>query len=360
MIYKVINKENKKLFKSEKYNYMFDRENGTFIRWGKTLEDDPEYSQFGPEILDIEISTSVRDFELNNYDPERLVYDEGCKGSCSFCYKSNGRYPTYNMSFEEFKDILDKMPLTLTQIAFGILNYDTNPDFLRMAKYAKSKGIIPNFTMHGLDDLTDEQLKEIKNNFGAVAISLYNKDKTYNLIERLTNIGMKQVNIHYMISKETLKNAFSVIDDIKKDKRLKKINAIVFLSLKQKGGGVNFNRVSTEDYNKLVNYALEKKISFGFDSCGAHKFLNAVKNHKNYEAFKTMAEPCESSCFSSYINAKGEYYPCSFAEGHNNFGKTGQSVLEANSFFSIWDSKETKTFRNTLLSKNRNCPMYKI
>ena len=97
---KVFDSPEKKCVRSEDYNFNFDKKSGAFARWGVTLEDDPEYSKFGNEILDIEVSTI-------------------CHQGCSFCYKANVAKGE-NMSFDVFKTILDKMPPTLTQIAVGV------------------------------------------------------------------------------------------------------------------------------------------------------------------------------------------------------------------------------------------------
>lgn len=349
----------RKEFRSENYNFNLDKNTGEFKRWGKTLEDDPQFSLFGPEILDLEISTSVRPEDEHKYNSERLVYDEGCLGKCGFCYKSNGKYPTYNMTFEEFKIIFDKLPKTVGQIAFGILNIGTNPDFFKMMEHASENGVKPNYTCHGLD-VTDEYAERTAELCGAVAVSVYNKEKSYEAIKKFTDEGMKQVNFHYVVANETYDKAFEIMDDMKTDPRLKNMNAIVFLSLKQKGGGKDFNVLTTEQYRKLVNYALDKGVRFGFDSCGAHRFLDAVKDHPKYEQFKTMAEPCESSCFSSYINARGEYFACSFTEGHKDFPE-GINVLSDNDFVKdVWNAESTNKFRDNLLKKGRHCPLYKI
>ena len=55
--------------------------------------------------------------------------------------------------FEEFKTIFHKVneKRVLTQIAFGIMNISTNPDFFKMMEYTKERGVIPNFTCHGID-----------------------------------------------------------------------------------------------------------------------------------------------------------------------------------------------------------------
>ena len=354
-------KENKehKILRSENYNFNFNKVSGYFERWGKTINDDPDFSPFGPEILDLEISTSVLPENINDFPSDRLVYDGGCIGNCTFCYKSNGKHPTYNMTLDEFKNVFHSMPKTMGQIAFGILNVKSNPDFFKMMEYSKENGVIPNYTCHGLD-VTDEVAKRTSELCGAVAVSVYNKEKSYDSIKKFTDNGMTQVNIHYMIAEETYNTAFDIVDDMVLDSRLSKMNAIVFLSLKTKGGGENFHQLSSEKYNKLVDYALSKGIRFGFDSCGAHKFLNAVKDHKNYKQFEMMAEPCEQSCFSSYINCKGEFFGCSFYEGTKGW-KEGISVLESNDFIKdVWMSNRVKELRNNLLINKRRCPIYKI
>lgn len=57
-----------KMLRSEDYNYNFRLKDGLFQRWGKTEDDDPEFSPFGPEIMDIEIS-----------------YGDTCSIRCNFC-----------------------------------------------------------------------------------------------------------------------------------------------------------------------------------------------------------------------------------------------------------------------------------
>jgi hypothetical protein len=98
--YRNLNGHLVKYLQSPEYNYIFSLGHGRLMRWGITREADPEFCKYGPEILDIEVSTK-------------------CSKGCPWCYKSNGPVGK-NMSFETFKHILDIMPQTLTQIAFGI------------------------------------------------------------------------------------------------------------------------------------------------------------------------------------------------------------------------------------------------
>ncbi len=83
-----------KFVKGQHYNYLFNLDDGFFARWGKTKQDDPQFSPIGPELLDIEVSTI-------------------CSNRCTWCYKSNTSAGK-NMSFSTFKSIFDKIPGSLT------------------------------------------------------------------------------------------------------------------------------------------------------------------------------------------------------------------------------------------------------
>ena len=332
---------------SEDYNYSFNKVNGKFVRWGKTFDDNPEYSPFGPEILDIEISTI-------------------CPRACSWCYKTNtanGRY----MPLDTFKQIFTKFPRNLTQIAFGIGSIEGNPELFEIMKYCRenpnNRGVVPNITING-DNLTDEYAEQLAETCGAVAVSLYDYDTCFNAVKKLTDLGMKQVNIHCLLSKETYLKCLRVLCESKTDKRLEKLNAIVFLWLKPKGERNELHQLKNmEDYKALVNFAFKNKIRIGFDSCSASTFLRAVKDREDFKQLEEVAEPCESTLFSYYINVDGVGYPCSFTEGGEY---KGVDVRLAGDFMKdVWYGEETVKFRNKLIgSKNdmgcRECPAFDL
>lgn len=335
---KLLNNKNFKIFISNKYNYIFNKKNGQFCRWGKTKEDDPLFSPFGPEILDLEISKGK------------------CLGNCEFCYKCNGNNnPVNNLSFIDFKKIIKKMPKILTQIAFGITDIYANPDFFKMIRYSRKKGIIPNYTTHGLD-VDDYAVKQTAKFCGAVAVSLVNKEKSYNAIKKFTDAGMNQVNIHFMLSKETFSNAFSLIEDIKSDERLKKLNAVVFLGYKHKNFNSLHNSIpNVTKYKKLIEACNKNKIRYGFDSCSCPLYFKSIEEKENNKNLSIFAEPCESGLFSSYINCEGEFYPCSFSEGEGNW-KEGINVLKIKNFIKdVWNNKKLINWRNKLIISSKNC-----
>jgi hypothetical protein len=78
-----------KILRSDIVNYDFNKKTGFMATWGKTLEENPDFSPVGPFIADIEISTICH----------------GIQGKpCKFCYKSNTGVGE-NMSLETFKKV---------------------------------------------------------------------------------------------------------------------------------------------------------------------------------------------------------------------------------------------------------------
>lgn len=339
---------------SPQYNFVFDPKTGHFMRWGKTIHDNPLYSPIGPEILDIEVSTVCH----------------GVNGPCKHCYKSNTPKGDH-MSFKTFKTIFDKIPRTLTQVAFGVGDLCANQDLLDMLKYCRTNtynpGVVPNITIHG-GDLTDEWVSNLATYCGGVAVSVYEpKDVAYDAVKRLTDAGIQQVNLHMLVSEETYERCLMVIHDAKHDPRLAKLKAILFLTLKPKGVRNKLNAIaSIAKYKAIVDAAQENNIVFGFDSCSAPLFLAAVKDSPNFSLYSNFAESCESNLFSAYINVDGMYWHCSFTEDHPLW--RGISMLDVEDFLKdVWYNPEVEKFRTQLLTQPgylqhdcRLCPVYNL
>lgn len=343
---KILDSKCVKICKSPNYNFIFDKNNGNFARWGKTKDDDPLKAP-GPEIADIEIST--------------ICHGVKAIGPCKFCYKGNTGKGE-NMSLETFKKLFSVFPPTLTQIAFGIGDIQGNPDMFPIFEYTREKGIIPNVTING-EGLTDDIAKKLVEVCGAVAVSHYDRDTCLNAVKKLTDLGLNQVNIHFMLSEETYDAARNLMVDKKHDLRLEKLRAIVFLGLKNKGRAncQSFTTLPQEKFEKIVNFALTQNIGIGFDSCSANKFLKVIANFPEYKKYEEMVEPCESGLFSSYFNVKGEFFPCSFMEGEDDWVE-GIDVLKEGFNFQtdLWESIKVNEWKQKLLNCNRNCPHYKI
>lgn len=333
--------------RSPDYNYVFNTRTGAFARWGQTEADDPDFSPFGPEILDMEISTV-------------------CQQGCTFCYKSNVAEGK-NMGLETFKEIFHKFPRNLTQIAFGIGSLGACPDMYPIMRYCRENDynkVVPNLTINGAS-LTDTHVGELASVVGAVAVSRYNPNVCYDAVKKLTDAGIEQVNIHQLLCEETYDACFDAMRDSQTDPRLSKLRAIVFLLMKPKGDRNVYTQLSDpERYGKLIDHALDNGIPIGFDSCSAPSFLRAVRDRPEYARLAMAAEPCESDCFSSYVNVEGRYFHCSFTEGED--GWEGIDMLGVDDFMKdIWNAPEVQRFRSKLMDSQRKngcreCPVFDL
>lgn len=247
------------------------------------------------------------------------------------------------------------------QIAFGIGDLDGNPDLFGIMQYSRDNGVIPNITTNGMG--CDEVVsKKLANLCGAVSVSRYHiSDVAYNAIKNLTDAGLKQVNIHQLLSEETYQSCLELLEDIKNDKRLEKLNAVVFLMLKPKGNRNKYHNIQFIDkFYELIQKYQAAGVQIGMDSCTAPLMFKFAHTHDQMSMVDSI-EPCESTLFSVYVNVKGEMYPCSFTEDTPGW-ETGINLLEATDFLKdVWYTSRTKKWRESLLasSKSCDCPMQK-
>jgi MoaA/NifB/PqqE/SkfB family radical SAM enzyme len=349
-----------KLFRSSLYNYTFDLRSGHFSRWGKRPESDPAWSPYGPEILDIEISQGG-----------------GCPMSCAVCYKGNGKVGRgRHMSFSLFKNIFDKLPnvvlksgkgriFFITQIAFGVTSVTAHPELWEIFDYCRENGVIPNVTFNGAELIMDRFLERLVDTCGSIAVSVNetNFDRAIDTIKRMTDLGAIQINIHYVLSEQSVDFLYDkLMPAIKEDFRLRRMNALVLLGVKLLRGGVNYNVLPVNDYMRLVKYLMAKKINFGFDSCSAPRFERAVSflelTHNEKADIIKRSERCESGLYSGYIDCNGKYWHCSFAEGDEKKGG-GIDVAKVSDFLKeVWMSDSIKKWRCELIHLNRECPLF--
>jgi len=375
-----------KKLRSKNYNYSMNLRTGLFYRWAESEDDDPEWSPFGPEILDFEITDICH----------------GIKGKlCNYCYKSNtpdGK----NTSFETFRKVISEINYNsqLTQVAFGLgASGIENPDLWDMCKFLRKQNIIPNGTVA---DVTDKTAAEIGMHFGACSVSYHGDYEV--LADTIMKLGLArvmpgatlaQINIHFMLSEETYEDCLKLFEFVQTDYRFKEnFNAIVLLGLKQCGRAeTGYSKISDRKFRDLVRIAFEKKIGIGFDSCTANRFAKAAEilsqekiqqieegliddfevgpqiprpevilEKMKLKQLLQLVEPCESGLFSSYVNVKGEYHHCSFMEQTGKF--RGLNLIDPDAltkFEDYWPhSRDMHVWRDELKKSNRSCPVYDV
>lgn len=336
---------------SHTYHCFFSKLDGFNLRFGKTIDDDPEYCGLGPEIADIEIVTGSC--------PK--VNSENCR----WCYKNNTSAPGKVMTLEDFQEVISRFPINLTQVALGITGVKSNPYLKDILIYLRKLGIIGNLTLTGAD-LDDEMADVLCEYCGACAVSCYDKAKElcYSTIKRLHNNAKEKfnrdmhLNMHIVIADFSMDHIMDVLNDIKNGK-VPGLKSVVMLHAKPVGRAKNLDcSLSKENLAKVIKFCLDNNISFGFDSCNGHNVQDILMEMGKPELCSSI-EPCESGRMSIYVNVEGKITPCSFVE--HVYENSAIDLLNSDAIVKdVWmTDKMLNTFRNcTKCSKS--CPIYSL
>lgn len=291
-----------------------------------------------------------------------LLFDVGIMGSCQnkcyFCYQ--GRKTEPHMTLENFKLLIDQVKHHTSQVALGGRgDPNLHPQFKEIVEYARNNGVVPNYTTSG-NGLTDEHI-EISKMCGAVAVSDYLQEFTYDAINRLMDAGIK-TNIHMIFSRTNYHDAMKILYGYNPWKiyrgskvNLSKLNAVIFLLFKPQGEGRDKvdlipTSMHIESFSKKV-FNPDCKFKIGMDSC----LINHVMKYSNPNKIQKMAvDTCEASRMSVYVSPSMQLIPCSFSE-HSEWGV---QINGKKDIHYIWN-KSTKftQFRNRLKKNPSCCPV---
>jgi len=328
-----------KFFKNKDYELYFNTHTGLEIIQGSDGKEDP-FSLYLPSLLDIGIMGH-------------------CRHKCSFCYQGHANEP--NMSFEDFKSIIDQVKHHTNQVALGGRG-DPNhhENFKEIIEYARKNGVVPNYTTSGIG-LTDEHI-EISKMCGAVAVSDYDQSYTYDAIKRFLDAGIK-TNIHLIFSRHTYGKCLHILyganpwkyADGNCDVDIDRLNAVIFLLFKPAGAAAELedwkpNPYQLETFANSV-FEPESKFKIGMDSCLINHMLQYVEPS---EIQRMSIDTCEGSRMSAYITPDMKMTPCSFADARTHAVQIeGKHDIE-----SIWnDSLEFISFRQILEKDQKCCPL---
>jgi len=264
------------------------------------------------------------------------------------CYQDGLGIDEPNMSFNQFKKLIDESKGRTFQIALGGRgDPDMHEEIEEILKYAFENKVVPNFTTSGFG-LKDDLLPSIKKYCGAVAVSWYRNDYTMKALDRLISYGIR-TNIHYVLSNSSIDEA---IEMIKEGKYPSGINRIIFLLHKPVGLGKEDNVLSVHDPRVATFFSFfdDKEIAdkAGFDSCSVPALINFTSKIN-----PMCIEACEAGRFSAYVSPDYKLYPCSF-EKDNIFGIS----LDPSGIEAAWNSDAFESFRLRQSGKCAGCPSY--
>lgn len=297
-----------------------------------------------------------------------------CNLRCIMCEHTYWNEANRDMTFEEFRGIVDQFPglkwIGLTGIGESFLN----KDFMEMLRYVKAKNIIVELydTFYFIDEkvaeaLIDLQVDNIFASIDAATKETYEKirvgsnfERVINNVQNLFQLKMKKkasypkIAFHYIVNKHNIHEVsqyFDLVHSIAQGERTK----IQFTRLLHEFPEVN--DLFLEIPEDIIREVEEKSRKFGI-SLGWNLDVPKVK-------------PPMSSCIEwtmPFIFATGDVIPCCSGNeaGHRDFQKeTAMGNVFERDFRKIWRGDKYKTLRSMLRKKKapppcKNCCLYEI
>jgi len=330
-----------KVFKNKDYELYFNSLTGVEMLRGANGKPDPFYLEL-PSLIDIGVMGT-------------------CKHKCYFCYQGHINRP--NMKLEDYKRIIDQVKHHTNQVALGGRgdpNFHEN--FKEIIEYSRKNGVTPNYTTSGIG-LTDEHV-EISKLCGAVAVSDYDQDYTYDAIDKFIKAGVK-TNIHLIFNKRTFEKCTKILHGHNPWKRVTKylvdvdkLNAVIFLLFKAAGAGKDLWEIIPGDYEFEIFADLifkpKSKFKVGMDSCLVNHVINYTEPSKVQEMY---IDTCEGARMSAYITPDMKLLPCSFAT-EDKLAQWSVAITQEKDIYTIWNhSKQFKDFRKELKLNGNICPL---
>ena len=323
-----------KRFRNNDYELLFNEFTGFEVLRGINGFPDP-FSLELPSLLDIGVMGT-------------------CKNKCKFCYQGHINRP--NMTLENFKKIIDQTKHHVNQVALGGRgDPNKHENFEEILLYCRENKVAPNYTTSGIN-LTDDEV--ISSKFcGAVGVSDYGKDYTYQAIQNLIDSKIR-VCIYLIYSKESHNKAIKILkgqDVWNGNVDTDKLFSVLFLLFKPQGWGKNLDWVPTpsqiQEFSKLI-FKPKNNFQVGVDSC----LINHILKYEKPDKLQAMAiDTCEGARQSAYITPDMRMMPCSFAEQ----SKYAVDITNKQDIYKIWNNSNIfKKFREYLSTNPTNCPLF--
>ncbi len=276
-----------------------------------------------------------------------------CNLKCTICEHTYWDEKARNMSFEEFKSIVDQFPKLRWIGLTGIGSSFLNKDFLKMVSYVKDKSILVELidTFNHIDEKTLEQIIDMEVDFYYISIygttkETYEKvcvgsnfDKVMNNIKYLIKLKQDRktrlpiLNFHYIVNKQ---NAHEVIPFLE---QVHSLNAkefqVLFTPLlhpfdEAKDMSID---IPSEKRVEIQNRAKELGIRVIYNDCA--------------RLDKPLIKDC-TAWLEPFIFATGHVVPCCAGNEANRRGFQKETALGnvfEKSFQEIWNSDRYTKFR---------------
>lgn len=295
-----------------------------------------------------------------------------CNLKCAMCEHTYWDEPDRDMSFEEFKGIIDQFPRLKWIGLTGIGESFINKDFMKMLRYVKSKNIFVELydTFYFIDEKIAKELIETRVDRLFVSIDAateetYERIRVGSNFERVTNnvsnlfrlkreikAYFPEVLFHYIVSKGNLNEIpqyIRLVHSLAKGENV----AIQFTRMLHEFGEVE--NLFVEIPEEIIQAANGKASQLGVK----------VTWNADVPSVKPPVTKC-TEWIMPFIFVTGHVIPCCSGNeaGHRDFQKeTALGNVFEQSFKEIWHSEKYKTLRRMLRQGQvplpcRNCCLY--
>jgi MoaA/NifB/PqqE/SkfB family radical SAM enzyme len=335
---------------------------GAFTRDAGLALFDPIYRRFpnlAPYPKTMEVETTTR-----------------CHLKCAICEHTYWEEPSRDMSFEEFKHIVDQFPKLKWIGMTGIGSSFINPDFIKMLEYLKSRNVFVEFfdTFDLIDEKTAEKLVDLKIDKVWVSMEAATKEtyekirvgakfeKTLLHIKNFIEVKKKKKSplpelwFHYIINKHNVEEMpmyVDIVHDIIKDGSSNYATLIFFTNL------LSFREVECllPEIPKRISDSVREK---------ARKYRIYLNWNENIDCSQPI-QMC-SKWTEPFVLVTGHVQPCcviNMANDREFQKKHAFGNLLTQNFRDMWVSQEFKKFTKMISEGKlpavcKNCRVYKI
>ncbi len=249
---------------------------------------------------------------------------EKCSVRCQHCYIDAGKQTPGELDVESLRRALDILSeMKVFHIAFAGGDAMERPELFELAQYARSRSIIPNFTVSGFNMNTEVARK--MRIFGQVNVSIDGVGEKYGALrpQRMFKIADKAVDllveagvptgINCLVSRST----FEGIEELFKYAKAKKANHISFLRFKPAGRAKRFYEREKITYQQTIDFlpllrrlTAKYKLNIKTDC----SFMPMICYHcPSLESFETVTSyGCEAGNVLMGMRSDGQVTACSF------------------------------------------------
>lgn len=237
-----------------------------------------------------------------------------CNMYCRGCYNIVETDGNTDIDLNKAKRIIDNLAkLSVLSVSFGGGEPTLYPYLIELAKYTRSKNILPNMTTNGLT-MTPEFAKQCRI-FGNVHFSVHKPSDieiAFNAAKTYKKHTGKKAGLNLLITKET----YPLFDDIIKKAGKFGFNKILFLRYKKTNKNNGIDDLDMDDrmpevFNKIKDLSKKSRLMFLFDCSSMQEIAHTRLIAKNLLK-RVDANGCMGGNMYIAIDVNGNYKPCSF------------------------------------------------